>query len=158
LPALNCGPFASLARFLIARFHGSPSAGDHIYCLNAERKEYYIEALIHSREVNMSTERDQYVAKLKVKLDEWNAGIDLLEVKANQAVGRAQDEFRKQIDSLKAQRQEVESNLKKLQGAGGEAWQDLKTGVESAWQALGKAVRSAGQRLDEVNRPEDKKE
>jgi hypothetical protein len=95
----------------------------------------------------MSETRDAYLQKLKGKMDEWNAEIDKLEAKGNQAAGDAKLAYLKRIEDLKAKRAKAEQKTAELRQAGGDAWEDLKNGVEDAWNALGEAVKSAAARL-----------
>ena len=50
----------------------------------------------------MNKKRDAYVQKLKAQLDEWNADINKLEAKADQAEVRARIEYHKRIADLRA--------------------------------------------------------
>jgi uncharacterized coiled-coil DUF342 family protein len=98
-------------------------------------------------ETTMSEKRDAYVQKLKAKMDEWNAEIDKLAAKADQADGEAKIEYHKQVEDLRAKRKGVEDKLAALHQAGEGAWEDLKTGIESAWDSLGNALKSAASRF-----------
>jgi predicted RNase H-like nuclease (RuvC/YqgF family) len=84
----------------------------------------------------MNEKRDAYVQKLKAQLDEWNADINKLEAKADQAEVRAKIEYHKRIADLRARRKEVEDNIGELQQAGEGAWEDLKQGLENSWEIL----------------------
>jgi predicted RNase H-like nuclease (RuvC/YqgF family) len=84
----------------------------------------------------MIEKRDAYVQKLKAQLDEWNADINKLEAKADQAEVRAKIEYHKRIADLRARRKEVEDNIGELQQAGEGAWEDLKQGLENSWEIL----------------------
>lgn len=95
----------------------------------------------------MGEKRDAYVEKLKAQIDKWNADIDGLQAKANQAGADAKVKMQKHIDDLKAKRQELEEKIKPIQKAGGEAWEDLKSGANQAFKALGEAVQAAKSRF-----------
>lgn len=84
----------------------------------------------------MSEERDAYVQKLKAKLDEWNAEIDILAAKAEQAEAEAKIEYHKRLEDLRAKRGELEEKIAELQQAGEGAWEDLKQGLENSWDIL----------------------
>ena len=87
--------------------------------------------------------REAYVKKMKAKLDEWDADIAKIEAKAEYAEANMKIKYNEKIDELKQQRKEATSKLHELQSAGDEAWEDIKTGLDSAWDSLGKAVSSA---------------
>ena len=95
----------------------------------------------------MTTTRDAYVQKIKAKLDEWNAEIDRLEAQARQKEADAQTRLQEQIDQVKAKRTTAEEKLDDVRQAGGDAWEDLKSGLELATEAVGDALRSARSRF-----------
>lgn len=96
----------------------------------------------------MSNTRDDYVKKLKAKLDEWNAEISVLEARADQVKAEARVQYQKQLEETKKQRDELKQKLDQVGQAGGEAWQELKSGLDLAWDALTDAVKSAKSRFD----------
>jgi uncharacterized coiled-coil DUF342 family protein len=80
--------------------------------------------------------RDAYVEKLKSQLDEWNADIDKLQAKADQAEAETRIEYQKKLEDLRAKRKDVEEKIVQLQNAGDSAWEDLKQGIENSWEIL----------------------
>lgn len=94
----------------------------------------------------MST-KDEFVRKMHSQLDRWNAEIDALSARASAAEADARGEYQKQIDALRARRDEARDKLKSLEAAGENAWEDMKAGVELAWDAVSDAVRSAVSRF-----------
>ena len=83
----------------------------------------------------MSEKRDAYVQKMKAKIDEWNADIDKLTAKADQAEADAKIRYHQRLEELHAKRQVMEDKIADLQSAGESAWEELKQGVESSWQS-----------------------
>lgn len=94
------------------------------------------------------SDRDAYVKKMKAKLDEWNADIAKLEAKADGAEADAKIKYNKHIDELQKQRKEAAAKLEELKNSGDDAWEDIKTGLESSWNSLGNAVKSALSRFN----------
>ena len=98
----------------------------------------------------MSTKED-FVRKMHTKLDQWNAEIDALSEKANQAGDQAEREaraeYQKQLETLRSKRDHARSKLNELESASEGAWHDLKAGVELAWESVSEAVRSATARF-----------
>ena len=94
----------------------------------------------------MSTKED-FVRKMHAKLDQWNAEIDALSEKANQAEREARAEYQKQLETLRSKRDHAHSKLNALESASESAWHDLKAGVELAWESVSEAVRSATARF-----------
>ena len=99
------------------------------------------------KEDDMSETRDAYVKKIQAKLAEWNAEIDKLEAKIDQADAEGRAALQKQIEMLRAKRGETEEKLEQVKQAGGEAWKDVKVGLEVSARAMGEAVKSAVSRF-----------
>lgn len=91
--------------------------------------------------------KEEFVRKMHIKLDEWNAEIDALSVRAAAAEADARVEFRKQIEALRSKRDDARVKLKTLEDASENAWEDMKAGVELAWDVVSDAVRSATSRF-----------
>jgi len=84
----------------------------------------------------MSEKRDAYVQKLKAKLDEWNAEIDLLAARADQADADAKIGYQKRLYEMRGKREELKKHIAAIQEASEGAWEDLKKGLENSWQIL----------------------
>lgn len=97
----------------------------------------------------MSEKRDAYVKKIQAKLEEWNAEIDRLEAKADNAAADARVKYQEQIAEAKASRDDLKQKLGELRSAGDEAWRELKSGLDEAWDSLSAAVKSARSKFDE---------
>lgn len=89
-------------------------------------------------------DKDLYREKFEAKLRELKAQIEVLEARADQLKAESKLELKQQIQSLRQQRDAIGKKLEQLQQSSGEAWKDLKTGLESAATelkgALGKAM------------------
>ncbi|MCF8129709.1 MAG: hypothetical protein K9N10_14465 [Deltaproteobacteria bacterium] len=94
----------------------------------------------------MST-KDAYVKKLHAKLDEWNAQIDKMKAKADQAEADSRIEYNKRIAELQEKRNETKEKLETLREAGEGAWEDLKSGVQLAVESMEEALASAKSRF-----------
>jgi len=95
----------------------------------------------------MSEKKDAFVQKVKAKVDEWNAEIDRLSARADQAEADARIEYHDEIKRLKQYRDDAEHKLKQIQEAGQEAWEDLRSGAEMAYDAMSEAINSARKRF-----------
>lgn len=73
----------------------------------------------------MGETRDAYIRKIQAKMDEWNAEIDKLEAKVEQADAEGRIALQRQIDSLRAKRTETEAKVAEMKEAGEQAWKDL---------------------------------
>ena len=91
--------------------------------------------------------KEAYEQKLQAQLDEWSAEIDKLKAKADSAEADAQLEYYKKIEELRLMRETAVNKLTELKDAGGDAWEDLKAGIDSSWDSLGNALKSAASRF-----------
>jgi hypothetical protein len=82
------------------------------------------------------TTRDEYVKKLKTRLDQWNA-----EAKRWEADATAMKE--KQMEGFALRRDEALYQLKLLENASAEAWKDIVKGTDAAWERLQEATTAA---------------
>jgi predicted nuclease with TOPRIM domain len=78
--------------------------------------------------------KDEYVAKMKAKLEEWSAQIDQLEAKSRELKAQATQEQQERIAELKRRREEAAAKLKEMQEASADSWESLKSGVEQIWE------------------------
>ncbi len=90
----------------------------------------------------MNEQRDEYVKKLKAKMDKWNAEIDKLKAKVNQAETETKIEYSELLTQLKKKQKELEIKITDIQKAGADSWKDLKTGVDKARDSMKEAVNS----------------
>jgi hypothetical protein len=56
--------------------------------------------------------KDDYVAKLKAQLDEWNAEVGKWEAKAKGAQADARVEYEKQLDAFRRQRDQAMEQMR----------------------------------------------
>jgi len=50
------------------------------------------------------SKRDQYIDKIKAKLDQWNAEIDKMKAKVDEAEADTKIEYQQQLDEMRAER------------------------------------------------------
>ncbi len=89
------------------------------------------------------TMREDYVRKMEAKLEQWNAEIDTLVVKAALAEAELKTEYSEQIEALRNKQIEARVKLEALRDASDEAWKDMRAGIEMAWDSVSEAVNSA---------------
>ena len=87
--------------------------------------------------------RDEYVQKLKTQLDQWNAEAKKWEAKAQAAQSTMKVEYEKQLSTLHSRREAAMVQLKLLQGASTDAWQEMMKGADQAWKSMQDAVNRA---------------
>ncbi len=89
------------------------------------------------------TKRDEYVDKLKKQLDDWNAEAAKWEAKAKAAQAGMRADYEKQLAAFRRQRDQALDQMRQIQAASGEAWQDLVRGTDDAWARMREAVEKA---------------
>jgi len=91
--------------------------------------------------------KEEYQKELQEQLDDWGKEIDKLKVVAGKAKVGLQAEYYKEIEDLRCKQLAAQKKLHELKSASGEAWEDLKGGIEISWSAMSKAVKSAVSRF-----------
>jgi hypothetical protein len=86
--------------------------------------------------------RDEYVAKMKQRLDKWNTEMDALEAKALKTQEEAKVKYQEQLIALRAKRQEGEEKLKAIQSASEDSWEQLKAETDNIWEAFKDSVQA----------------
>lgn len=84
--------------------------------------------------------RDEYVKKMKARLDEWNDEVDKLEAK----LAEASDETRKKLEPYMAKAREsrdrLVSKLGELKEAGETSFESSKDEIEHVWKTFKQSV------------------
>jgi hypothetical protein len=91
--------------------------------------------------------KEAYQEKMDARLREWQAKIDELKARADQAGAEQKMAYYEQIESLRARQQKAQAQLNELRSAGEDAWEDVKAGVELAWQDLQEAFGRASEKF-----------
>lgn len=74
---------------------------------------------------------------------QFHGRFQKLKAKAEQGAADSRIEYQKQIENMQEKHKKVEKKVKEVREAGGSAWEDLKSGVQSAWEVMEEAVKSA---------------
>ena len=69
--------------------------------------------------------------------------IQKLEGLTDRAVAELKDEYRQQIEALFLKKDAVEHKLLKMHNVSGNAWEDMKAGVELSWEVFNDSVKNA---------------
>ncbi len=91
----------------------------------------------------MATKREEYIAKLKTQLDQWNAEMAKWESQAAQAQASMRAEYERQLAAIHQHQDQAKEQLRKVQAASGDAWTELTRGADEAWAAMRKAFEKA---------------
>ena len=103
-----------------------------------EVKEAYDATKAYTQE-QMQAFREQ----TETRLAEYKKEIDQLQVMAEKLEGDAKAKAEQQLTALRQKRDAVSEKLKELGSAGGNAWEQIKSGIEAAMEDLGKAYKKA---------------
>ncbi|MEX2240892.1 MAG: hypothetical protein WD775_09405 [Burkholderiales bacterium] len=87
--------------------------------------------------------REEYVQKLKSQLDQWNAEAAQWEQKAKDAQAHMKAEYEKQLATINSRRDEALYQMKLVQNASHDAWQDMMRGADEAWKNMQQAFDKA---------------
>ena len=91
--------------------------------------------------------RDEYIRKVKAKIDEWDAEIDKFSARAEAAQADAKIRYQEQLETLRKQRNENMERLRELQTASEGAWESVRKGMEDSWERMNKAFKDATERF-----------
>jgi hypothetical protein len=89
------------------------------------------------------SKRDEYVEKLKVQLDQWNAEVAKWEAQAKGAQASMQAEYEKQLSAFHQKRDQAIEHMRKVQSASGDAWMELSRGADESWAKMREAFEKA---------------
>jgi hypothetical protein len=92
--------------------------------------------------------KDAYKAKIDAQLKEWSIKIADLKGKAELVESNVKVEYLKQVDAMRAKKEETQAKLEELKKAGDDAWETLKAGVEKAASELKDSINSAISKLN----------
>lgn len=88
-------------------------------------------------------DKTAYRQKIEARLEQWNAEINKLQAKALEASADARIEY----ENLREKQNEARRTLRELDDVGGDALEDVKSGVEKAWSDLEAAMKRARERF-----------
>ena len=80
--------------------------------------------------------RDEYIAKLKLQLDELDARMETIEAKAKGAREDAREKFQQEMARLRDQSKLAKSKMAELKAAGEDKWEALVAETEKVRDAF----------------------
>lgn len=80
--------------------------------------------------------RDEYIAKMKLQLDELDAKMDKLEAKATEAKEDARAKYKEEMAKLRQQSKLAKAKLEELKVAGEDKWEAMVTETEKIRDAF----------------------
>ena len=93
--------------------------------------------------------KDAYRRKIEALLKEWEDKIDVLITKADAATASARSRYHEQLQALQAKQKVARHKLHELKAESGEAWEEIKDGMEEAWTDLKQAFEKAAAKFSD---------
>jgi predicted nuclease with TOPRIM domain len=81
--------------------------------------------------------------QMESKLNEYGDKIDQLQAKAEELGGDAKAKAEQELSALRKKRDEVSEKLNELGSSSGNAWDQIKSGIDAAMEDLGNAYKKA---------------
>ena len=88
--------------------------------------------------------RDEYVAKLKSQIDQWNAQLAKWEALSEDV----KNKYLQQLDEAQVRRDEALAELKRVQEASAQAWSEMMRGADSVFKEMQVAFERARKAFD----------
>jgi len=106
--------------------------------MKKEVKEAGSAAMAYSKE-----KAEEYKKQVEAELEEYEGKIKSYVNKMNDMGAEAKASAQKQLDKLEEQQEAAKKKLSELKSASGEAWEDLKKGMENSMDELKSAFDQA---------------
>lgn len=91
--------------------------------------------------------KNAYYEKMAAQWEEQRARLELLKAKAKIAVADGKIMAYEELADADQKLAALKAKLKKLGDAGGDAWQEMKGGIELAWDDLSASCKNAAQKF-----------
>ena len=80
--------------------------------------------------------REEYVARMKQQIEEWNAKLGQWQGEVQKAQTNVKAQYEVQIKALEKQRDEAVKRLNETRDASQAAWTEVSKGAENAWKTM----------------------
>ena len=90
------------------------------------------------------TERDDYIKKIKAKMDEWRVEFEALRAKADERI-----KIDQHMEKLGEKMNAFQDRFNELQKTSGVAWHDIREGLDKAGESLKEAFKKAKSHFDQ---------
>jgi len=102
-----------------------------------------------AQSIEMSPEQEAYQAEMQARLDELEAGIQVLRTEAQQIDNEASAQLVQLADDLEIQRAAVKNQVDQLGFINPEQWEDVKAGIDLAVEQLEATYQQAATFLEQ---------
>jgi len=91
--------------------------------------------------------KNAYREKMEAQLEEQRARLELLKARAKVAIADGKIMAYEELADADQKLDALKARLKQLADAGGDAWQEMKGGVEKAWGDLSESCKNAARKF-----------
>ncbi len=84
--------------------------------------------------------REEYIAKMKAQLDDWNADLGKLEAKLADASDATKERLAPYVENVRDARDAAAKKLSELKNSGEASWESLQDEVEHVWKTFKQSV------------------
>jgi uncharacterized coiled-coil DUF342 family protein len=88
-------------------------------------------------------DKKSYLQKWANQLRQWDAEIDELKSKAEEAKAESRMTLINQIDELRVKQESAQNKLEQLRETGDKTWNDMLSGLETSWKEFRDAFSKA---------------
>lgn len=89
------------------------------------------------------SKKDEVIQRLKAEVEEWEAKLEPLKLKAKLGEMEARDKFEEVEKTVREKTHHLRGRLEELKNDTGEAWEDLAKGCETSWGEAKSAIKAA---------------
>lgn len=90
----------------------------------------------------LKEKKREYIDMMDARLTELDDEIRELRDTADKAVIALKVDYRKQVNALFLKKEALKHEVNQIKEVGGNAWEDIKAGVELSWEALNESVKN----------------
>lgn len=87
--------------------------------------------------------QNAYKQKMAAQLKEWDAQINLLEAKVENAGADLKVKRTEELNELRAKQRAASEKMRELEKASGEAWEQVKEAADKIWEDIKTGVADA---------------
>jgi hypothetical protein len=102
--------------------------------------------MIKKGEVTM--DRQAFIEKLNARLKQWDAEMDKLEARAQEAKADARIKYERRLAEVREKKTTAQRRLEEVKQSSENAWQELKKGAENAFDEVKQAFESARSKFE----------
>jgi hypothetical protein len=98
----------------------------------------------------METKKEIYRQKAQARFDQMNAQIQELLARFNETKAEAKLKINNQFEDLTNQQETVEQKMEQVKDAGEDAWEDMRSGLDTAMNELETSFNEAAHKLEQI--------